>query len=335
LISAVLAKSKDSQHLILIDTVESIRKDLVVSCKDSGWKSSLQEAITEAKKTGHWIIVAVLGGKHCPWSEKLTQDVLFQESFLQPLEKEFIFYPIDLSNPKPADEIFTKEKDIREVPLLLILNAKGEEISRVSYLPLGPEAFSSKLLKISSDAKELEKKLLHEHSDAELEAMYTCAKEIGSSSFKKALMNLGIQRKKNLFFMLERYREFLQQEKTPEEIAILRSGIHKLDPKNKQGTLRKLAIIDFEEKRKQQRQGDRSTNAIRPLTEYLKNFGDEDKENSWKIEMMIAQFLFSKNHLKDAIHHAEASFKLAPHEERQELGETLNYLREKVEKEKS
>lgn len=138
---------------------------------------------------------------------------------------------------------------------------------------------------------------------------------------------MGTLKKKNLFFLLEKYQKLLTSG-TNKELKDLKLDIQRLDPRNSRGAIRTMAILDFEEKSRQKKGMDNPFSALKPLFEYLRDYGHYDKECRWEIEMRIARFLFSKNQLQAAIQHASRSLEWAPEGKRSEVGEAVEFLKQ-------
>ena len=66
--------------------------------------------------------------------------------------------------------------------------------------------------------------------------------------------------------------------------------------------------------------------AISPLLGYIHEFGKEDRENLWKVEMMVTQFLLAQNEREMALEHARASLNAAPDAVKGEIEVIIDYL---------
>ncbi|MFS8563846.1 MAG: hypothetical protein LVR00_05835 [Rhabdochlamydiaceae bacterium] len=66
---------------------------------------------------------------------------------------------------------------------------------------------------------------------------------------------------------------------------------------------------------------------IKPLTKYLKHFGEEDKENRWKVEMALTQYCFSKEERQKALEYARKALQDAPLEAQEEIREAIHYIK--------
>lgn len=128
---------------------------------------------------------------------------------------------------------------------------------------------------------------------------------------------------------MEKYNELAEGGKkmSDPEIKRLRKEILSRDPKNKDGAHLRLAILDFRVLSNRHKVRDNSNEAIEPLLEYVKEFKNKDKENIWQVEMMMAQYLFSRNKYELALNHAEASYETAPEIVKSEIGQTVEYMK--------
>ena len=66
---------------------------------------------------------------------------------------------------------------------------------------------------------------------------------------------------------------------------------------------------------------------IEPLQNYLSSFGEQDPENVWRVEMMIAQFYLDQDEWRSALQHAQVAYESAPTTKQAELEYSLNYIK--------
>lgn len=221
--------------------------------------------------------------------------------------------------------------NIQELPTLLLVDQEGEVISHFSYMPLDAKAFASTILETYLNYEEVKQSV--ENSDfaslsaEELKKLYVKAKKLESTTFREKLLEAGLNKEKPTFFLLEKYAGLLVNGKKKDQEAVeLRKKIVDLDPKNTQGSHLQLALLDFQGKQNTSKKMNiKST--IEPLLSYIQEFGKTDRENVWKVELMIAQHLFSKGFLSRALHHAEASYNCAPETAKAEIAQSIDYLK--------
>ena len=66
--------------------------------------------------------------------------------------------------------------------------------------------------------------------------------------------------------------------------------------------------------------------AIAPLVAYLEKFGSQDKENKWRLQMIISQVYLDKNKLAQALHYAQSSYDAAPTAIKPEIATAIRNL---------
>ncbi len=300
------------------------------------WKEDYQKTISTAKESKKALIIAFLGTDWCPWSEKLESDVLMKEKFLEGLRDEAIFVRLDFPEYGKGEvnkELARlKEKfKIAEFPTLLLLDEEENEIIKLGYMPMQPEEFSLYIKKMLADWSFVKKAtaagcdLLKEDA---LESLYLKAKSSGFNGFKEEILEKGLALARGPFFVMEKYATLIEcgKKMSKPEMQTLRKEILKRDPHNKKGTQLKLAVLDFQVLANKKNQKYDPKVIIEPLKEYVKKFGAKDKENLWHVEMMMAQYLYSKKMVENALSHAKASYEAAPSDAKSEILETINYL---------
>ncbi len=313
-------------------------KEELLPHKHEKWLENLEQGITRAKEENKLLLIAFLGTPWCPWSEKIETDVLSEHEFVSRVSRDFVMVSLTLKEEE-GDLLSLKDSfGVEELPTLIVANALGKEITRVGFLPKTPEAFARHLTKIKRDFTEVKQVVETEDlsifSAKELKRLYLKAKNQGFSSLKDKLFLAGLQVDKGLFFLLEQYRNLAEKGKQgSREGAAVRKKICKLDPKNEQGGFRSLALLDFESLSQKRLVKKKHINAaLKPIINYVKKFGKEDSENLWRMELLIAQFLYRKSRVKDALLHAKSAYNHAPEENKGEIIDTISYLETKVKK---
>lgn len=226
------------------------------------------------------------------------------------------------------------EYDIKESPTLLLLSKDGEVIAKKGYFPFAPEAFSKHLKESFDGFKEI-KEILQAKlpSEALLEELHQKAQTLGFQDLQEEIVNQGIRVAKEPFFFLEKFERLCKvRNKKDPELHALRKKIVSLDPKNARKTHLRLAMIDFANRSEHKKIKKQPKVVVEPLISYIKQFGKGDAENLWKIEMMMAQYLFSKNEMSLAIKHAERSLQAAPEVVKPDVMQTLAYLKQAASK---
>lgn len=113
--------------------------------------------------------------------------------------------------------------------------------------------------------------------------------------------------------MLEKYRWLVETGKgrTPEAIS-LKEQLLIADPTNARLIPYQVAIIDFESACYDPDEDQSAEQTAAPLVAYCKKFGDKDKANLWRLQMIIAQVFYEQDMLPEALQYAEAALQTSP-----------------------
>lgn len=299
----------------------------------AGWHDNYAEAKKEAEKEGKPLLVTFLGPNWCPWSDQLESEILADRSFLSEIEKDFVLLKVDIPQDFAEGSFPGKSlKDryrVEECPSLVLIESSGEEIAKLAYLPLQQKELCSYIKETLVDYQKMSritKKQLEEMKIEELKTLHVKAGRLADKSIKKTIYQQGLKKDPGSFFLLEKYGDLLMGTKIGNwKVKSLRKKIAGRDPENEGGTMRKLAVMDFEAlasvKKRQ-----KAEIVVEPLLEYLKHFGKRDRESGWQIAMKISQYFFTRNQIQDALRHAQASFEMAPEEHKKEIAQSIEYL---------
>lgn len=308
---------------------------LVRSRKLLYWTDHFEKGLQFAKETDKAVLVAFVGTDWCPWSQKLEKEILTAPAFLKAVKEQFVLVWLDF----PGDGIFEDQKklenehirqryDVQQLPMLILVDSNGELISKCGYLPLAPQEFAQRTCNLLNDYA-----LVKDHGSSNisfeaLKDLYLKAKKLDNSQLKDLLLKSGVQQGKGAFFLLEKYASMIQKGKIKtSDLRAIRSQILQADPEDCEKTRLKLALLDFQRRAEAPIKNKDTKKTLRPLMSYLKKFGTQDKENQWKVQLMIAQHLFRKGEVGEAIHHAETAFHSAPDENKKDVEPTLIYLK--------
>lgn len=284
-----------------------------------------EEALQQAQSTDKSLLVVFLQSEGCLWSEQFQKEILSNGAFLEEVKEEVICLPVEISE----ETVYLQEKfRVEESPSLLLLTSQEEVICKKNYL-LSTPLESAQLIKEIVGRYRLIKKTV-EGADflslkvEELKNLYAEARQFGFEKFQEALVQRGAEIAKEPFFLLEKYASLIEKGRKIKDLEVLdiREKILKSDPKNKQETQLRLAILDFQLLSRSPKKKQRFK-ALDPLFDYLEKFGEKDKENSWKVEMLIAQHYFRCHQFSLALEYAERAQASAPPEAREEIAKTV------------
>ncbi len=303
------------------------------------WISDYQEALEQAHRDEKPLLLFFTGSDWSGWGMKMKKEILDSPQFADKVGDRFICVEIDfpkhksLSSDESEQNIQLKEKlDITEYPRLVVLDSAEREIARLGYSPEEGEALGQDLLQIVERDQSLSRAMkgleFHNYSSFQLEEYYTLAQELQRLDDGDRILEKGLRSSSPHFFRLEKYRLLVEEGKREvAETVVLRHRLLEADPYNERGVHFTLALIDFQHLSSQE---PLKREVIQPLEEYLAKFGAQDKDNLWRIEMMIAQFYLDFDESKTALSHAETAFKNAPDEMKEEIGHSLDYIREQA-----
>lgn len=303
------------------------------------WHVDYNKAVHIAKKEQKPLLLFFTGSDWSGWGMKMKREIIDSPSFQEKVADSFVCALIDFpkyksqSKEEIAQNALLKEKNhITDYPRLVLLDPEEREIARLGYSSEGGGQLAETLLQTAQADKRLTKILetfeQTVYTFSELEDLYRQAQELKRIPDAQLILERGLKSESPLFFLLEKYRLLVEEGKRQsEECLSLRKQLLEIDPQNNKKVHFSLALIDFQalvdENKKDLR-------AIKPLEEYVARFGDNDEENIWSIEMMIAQFYLQFDECQKALKHAETAYERAPQEMKEEIGHSLEYIRKEA-----
>ncbi len=305
------------------------------------WTEDYAKALQISQETGKPLLLAFVGSDWCPWSQKMIKEIIEKREFAKELQQQMLFVWVDFperlsmgKERKTQNQGLKNRFAIQELPTLVLVDADGDEIVKLGYLPSTPHEVAAQLKNALSDFKQLKTIVgsprLVALQGEELEKLYKKASQLGREVEKKSLLEVGLKNDQSAFFLMQQYEMLLENAKLKDpNIQRLRRQILSKDPANSKGVHLQLALTEFNVLSKRLKKKEDPEKAITPLVDYLRVYGAKDHENNWRIEMIIAQFLYSKNHVEEAIRHAKMSYETAPFECKSEVAQSLEYLASK------
>ena len=269
------------------------------------------------------VLFVFLTTKGCPWCDKLVSEILEKEEFRASITENFNLLKVYVSDF--GKEEMSKKYHIDQVPVFILVDKEGQEITRVGYLPKAPKEMAEHLKSLFTKAELLQEKISQIDPQSMpveiLRHYYLEAKTIGVKKAQDELLLIGLKLDPSTFFLLEHYKLCLGSDK--KKAKKLKEEIQAKDPDNREGAQLQLAFLDFELRQEEKLSPDQT---IKPLKKYLKHFGEEDKENRWKVEMALAQYFFSKEVRESALEYAKKALQDAPLEAQEDVREAIGYI---------
>ncbi len=291
----------------------------------AAWKEDVDAGFAEAKKEGSALVVAFVGSRWCPWSEKVEREVLSDPLFEEGLGPQFICVKVDVGSENRG--VLATEYRIEQVPTFLRLEQNQQEIARVGFLPQSAKEFGAHLASLYDKYASLQERLSHKNiktmDPEELKHLYLFASSQGFKRLQDLFFEEGLKRNQGTFFLLEKYRQLFSSRK--DEAKEVRKEIVARDPKNVEGSWMHLAVFDFLDKQAEKNSPEK---VIKPLKKYLKKQGQTHPDHVWRLEMMISQHLYHRGKKKQAKKAAEKALKVAPLEMQEEIQEWVKSMQE-------
>ncbi len=312
--------------------------DLKKSMHLEGWCGDFTDARKWALETHKPLLIAFLGPSWCKLSDQIEQKVLSDNNFLQALKDQLVLVKIDIPenferlSHANFPEITLKEKyHIQECPSLVLIEASGHEIAKLECHSLETNHYVARVKELLQDfdrvKKCTEKRQIKQLKVDELKSLYAKAGRLADHKFKENLLKQGLKTDPGAYFLLEKYGEILANRRfKSREVIKIRKKIVARDPQHYEAAQVKLAILDFGSLAHGVKKPKNSHTVIKPLVKYLKEFGMQDKENAWRLELMISQYLFGNNHIEEALEHAKQCLDVAPASQKTEIAHSVEYL---------
>ncbi|WP_100934199.1 thioredoxin family protein [Candidatus Chlamydia corallus] len=303
------------------------------------WHPNYQEALQKSKEAELPLLVVFSGSDWNGSCMKIWKEVLESPEFIKRVRGKFVCVEVDYLKHRPQVEGIRKQNialkskfKINELPCIILLSHEEREIYRIGSF--GNETGSNlgdSLCHIVESDSLLRRAfpVMASLSLSVLQRYYRLAEELSYKEFLNHALELGV-RSDDYFFLSEKFRLLVEVGKMDSEECqrIKKRLLHK-DPKNEKQTHFTVALIEFQELAKRSRTGVRqdASQVIAPLESYISQFGQQDKDNLWRIEMMIAQFYLDSDQWHQALQHAEVAFEAAPNEVRSHISRSLEYIR--------
>lgn len=294
---------------------------MAIRGQEAIWVENVKTAVEISSEKSKPLLIVFLGPEKCPWSQKMEGDVLNDPAFKEALSEDFVLL-------KVWDKQLAKKYHVTELPSMVIIDSHGEVVSKIAYLPLSAQDFTAYIKEVFFDFQLIKMSSSNHYMKhmpfEQLKTLFQKVNRLENPHFKELILQEGLKKDKGAFFLVQQYMSLIEKEKIKDrKIQRLRKQILDRDPKNEHGTHLKIALIDFQVLSKKSK----PHKAIKPLLEYTQKFGKQDRDNVWKMEMMMAQFLFSHSLIKEALFHADLSLKEAPEKEKAEVSQSIEYFK--------
>jgi protein disulfide-isomerase len=112
------------------------------------WTEKFDEALTEAKESGKYVLVDFSGSDWCGWCMKLDKEVFSQKEFKDFAKSNLVCVLLDFPRQKPqsnkqkkANQALMEKYTVKGFPTVLLLSPQGDVTAQTGYKPGGAEAY--------------------------------------------------------------------------------------------------------------------------------------------------------------------------------------------------
>lgn len=304
------------------------------------WYVDYQEAKSKSEEKDLPMLLFFSGSDWNGSCMKIRDEVLSSADFIATVSDKFICVSVDF--PRHAElqdsRINEQNEDLKNklhvsvFPSLVLLSPEEREIYKIeSFGNENGSNLGESLCRVIANDRELEHifPLIPSLSAAELRKYYQLAEELSRKDFMATALDQGVLCSDS-FFLSEKFRQLVEAGRMDsEECRSIKDRLLELDPENEQLTHLTVALIEFQElvKRSQGATNANIAEVLEPLVGYLTQFGEQDKENQWRLEMIISQYYLDAELPNSALEHAEIAFEAAPQDVQSSISRSLDHMR--------
>jgi protein disulfide-isomerase len=305
------------------------------------WFTNYEEALKQARSSSQPLLMFFTGSDWCGWCNKIDEEAFDTKDFAEAAGNRFVFLKLDsplytAQDPqiKAQNKQLQQKFDVRSFPTVILYDAQqNQQIGTTGYRAGGGKQYATYLNKMFSDYQAYKQKMgaldNTKPSGTELKQLYDKAKELGLNNDVNKITKLGMDSDQSLFFLTERYR-FLAAEGqiNGQEAAALKQQLLVADANNEKQIPYHLAVIEFEAFCESMDKNNYAPElAVAPLVTYIEKFGAKDKENLWRLQMIISQVYLDKNQMPDALKYAQKAYDSAPASAQSEIAVALQNIK--------
>lgn len=288
------------------------------------WFTNYDEALSQARASHKPILLLFTGSDWCSWCIKLENEVLSTPDFAAVVGDRFVFFKADFPLNKTISPQLTannkalqKRFNVHGYPSIVLIEPENErQIGTAGYEAGGGQKYGLYLLRmVESNASHNQKmSLLDEQSGAELKRLYEHATKLGRADDAAHILATGLQSSQRNFFLLEQYRRLAEAgDIHGTQAALIKEELLSQDSHDLKENAYQLALIAFETSYYESAEISPDC-AVASLIEYIQGFGAQDREQQWRLKMLISQVYFEHDKLSEAIYYANSSYETAPSE---------------------
>jgi protein disulfide-isomerase len=307
------------------------------------WITDYEQAVKLGKQTSKPLFLFFTGSDWCGWCNKLEKEVLEAQDFVQAISDKLIFVKLDYPMRVQLDPETTNQNErlqekfsVKSFPTIVILNFDQQPIGMAGYRTGGGKQYAQHVLKMVNDysayKQQMQRLGVYHFSGKDLKRLYQKARELGLEADSNLLIRKGMSSDQANFFLTERYRHLVHAgQMRDKETLLLKRKLLDSDPGNEYLTHYQVAIIDFEAYSDEAQKNSSSADmVVEPLLIYIEKHGHNDRENLWRLNMIISQVYLDHNRFTDALRYAQDSYSAAPSIIQPEISSAIKNIQSQI-----
>lgn len=308
------------------------------------WQTNYEQAVQQSKSDSKPLLLFFTGSDWCGWCNKLDDEILETSEFASAAGNKFIFVKLDFplySNQdqqiKAQNKQLQEKFAVRSFPTIIVLDPKSnQQLGVTGYRADKPADFAKYLIKMVTDYSGYKQKMgaldNSKHSGAVLKQIYEKAQELALIEDAVKIVKKGMQSDESLYFMGERYRYLADAGQIHSKEALeLKQQLLSSDPLNEKQIHYQIALVDFETySNEMEKEHHAPELTVAPFISYIEKFGSKDKDNLWRLQLLISQVYLDKNEMTSALNYAQLSYESAPACVQPELSRAVQSIRSQI-----
>lgn len=308
------------------------------------WQTNYEQAVQQSKSASKPLVLFFTGSDWCGWCNKLDDEALETPEFASAAGNKFIFMKLDFplyssqdQQIKAQNKKLQEKFGVRSFPTIVLIDPKtNQQIGVTGYRPGGGKSFADHLNKMVDDFSGYKNKMSSldntKHSGKELKEIYEKANELNLTQDASLIIKKGMQSDESLFFMGEQYRRLAGEGLIhSKEATELKQELLNSDPNNEKQMHYQIALVDFETYSNQmEREHHPPELTVAPFITYIDKFGSKDKDNLWRLQLLISQVYLDNNEMTSALNYAQLSYQSAPTCVQPELNRAIQSIRSQI-----
>ncbi len=122
------------------------------SVGEDAWITDYARALEKARTENKRVMMDFTGSDWCSWCIKLDSEVFSQDTFKSYAAQNLVLLKLDFPQRTPLSEALKKQNEelanrygIKGYPTIIVVDAMGQEVTRLGYTPGGPSGFIARL----------------------------------------------------------------------------------------------------------------------------------------------------------------------------------------------